>query len=103
MKKLSETTDQGPPEKITGYGGAAPVYLERGWVSPLPLEYRTKAPPEDGGYTGHDAKIPTVDQLGKWIDKYPNGNIALRLPPGVIGIDVDAYPKKSKDGKSVRA
>ena len=30
-----------------------------------------------------------------WIKRKPNGNIALRMPPNLIGIDVDAYGEKA--------
>jgi Bifunctional DNA primase/polymerase, N-terminal len=84
--------------QITGYGEAAPIYLERGWVSPLPLEYRTKAPLRDRYYTGHEGKIPTLDGIHQWMRDRPSDNLAIRMPSDVIGIDVDAY----KDKKGAR-
>ncbi len=31
----------------------------------------------------------------QWAELYPDGNIALRLPDGVVGIDVDHYGDKT--------
>lgn len=68
--------------------GDAGGYLDRGW-SPIPLPAGKKWPPPNGvtGWRGHyttaaDLHNPDWD----W-----SGNIAIRLPPGVVGIDVDAY------------
>ena len=38
-----------------------------------------------------------LEQVGRWIRSDPAGNIALRLPDGVIGIDLDLYDDPSKD------
>jgi len=61
-------------------------YIKAGW-HPLDLPERSKAPPPDGrtGYNGVDM---TLDQVvaAAWA-----GNIGLRMPPDVIGLDVDAY------------
>ena len=67
-------------------------YLEGGWY-PLPLPPNKKAPVPKG-YTGrHDP--PTAEQVKEWLDERPqSANIAIRVPDGLIGIDVDAYPGK---------
>lgn len=75
------------------YGAAARAYLTAGWPSVLPLPHAAKTPPP-GGYTGRDGAWPTTDQIDQWADTQPDGNLALRLPPDVIGIDVDAYNGK---------
>jgi hypothetical protein len=63
----------------------------KGWtVLPLPAQSK-KTPPV--GYTGEDAlEVDESLALGEWMESA--GNVALRLPDGVIGIDIDAY----KDG-----
>src|SRR5438876_11545889 len=74
----------------TGYGDAALAYLDAGWSSPLPLPPKRKhAVPE--GFTGHEGKIPSREQIAEWRREFPDGNLGLRLPDGWIGIDVDAY------------
>lgn len=78
----------------TPYASRATDYLFKGWDI-LPLPERSKfAPPT--GYTGMNAKdIDEEIALGEWMDTA--GNIALRLPSGVVGIDIDAY---KDDGKA---
>lgn len=72
----------------TPYASIATDYLFKGWDI-LPLPERSKfAPPK--GYTGLNAKdIDEEIALGEWMDTA--GNIGLRLPSGVVGIDIDAY------------
>lgn len=70
----------------------APLYYKAGWI-PLPLPARKKASPP----TGSTGKYPMPDakMLKTWFTEYnPRGNIAIRVPDDVIGIDVDAYDKK---------
>jgi putative DNA primase/helicase len=87
------------------YTAAASDYLEAGW-SPIPLPYKEKDPPPNKpvSFTGADGVYVTEEQLRAWLKpkarcsagnlSYPPGNIALRLPRTVIGIDVDAYGTK---------
>lgn len=90
------------------FGLAARAYLDAGW-SPIPLMPRDKFPPADG-YTGVNGKYVDELTLKRWAKSGANvsagklswivaqGNIALRLPPRVLGIDVDMY-----EGKAGRA
>lgn len=74
------------------YASAHDAYWAAGWRSVLPLPYRAKkSPPE--GYTGYQAIVPSFADVAAWAMDGPQ-NIALRLPPGVIGLDVDAYGGK---------
>lgn len=57
-----------------------------GW-SPLPLPAQRKGPPPEG-FTGYRGRRPTEAELDAWDW---SGNLAIRLPPDVVGIDVDAY------------
>lgn len=57
-----------------------------GW-SPLPLPPRAKAEPPKG-YTGYAGRYVTPEQVKRWTW---DGNIAIRLPPTVVGVDVDVY------------
>ena len=77
------------------YGSAARAYLAAGY-SPLPLPPGVKWPPPKG-WTGAGAPMAGLEQVRRWIRSDPAGNIALRLPDGVIGIDLDLYDDPSKD------
>jgi hypothetical protein len=75
---------------MTGpYGRAARRYLAAGW-SPLPLPARKKKEPPTG-WTGQAAPMASAADVEAWCEDHPGGNIAVRLPPTVVGIDVDAY------------
>ncbi|MBX6721648.1 MAG: bifunctional DNA primase/polymerase [Dactylosporangium sp.] len=73
-----------------GYGTAAPLYLAAGWVGVLPLPYGRKTPPPDG-FTGRHGVDPTLAEVRAWVRRFPGGNVALRLPPQVVGLDLDLY------------
>jgi hypothetical protein len=90
-RRSSEAVTQ-DPGKVYGYGSALELYLAAGWPSVLPLPVGKKAPPPDG-YTGrkHLDTWPTPDQHQRWSQQHPDGNVALRLPPNVVGLDVDAH------------
>jgi len=76
------------------YAQAFEAYLAAGWRGVLPLPARRKTPPPDG-YTGRVLTWPSVPDVYTWADgREGHGNIALRLPQHVIGIDVDAYDGK---------
>jgi hypothetical protein len=64
----------------------AVAYLGLGW-HPIELPAGAKAPPPEGrtGYGGSDLTEAEV-RAGEWA-----GNVGLRMPPDVIGLDVDAY------------
>jgi hypothetical protein len=81
---------------IALYARAAPIYRNHGWTSALPLPEHAKFPPPEG-YTGAAGVDPDDQQIAQWCEKAPDGNIALRLPDGIIGIDIDAYADKHGD------
>jgi P4 family phage/plasmid primase-like protien len=64
-----------------------------------------KKDPVADGFTGVNGKYVDAKQLDTWLGRrgrakagnlnYPPGNIALRLPKTVLGIDVDAYAGKA--------
>lgn len=77
------------------------MYHAAGWHGALPLGRvagRKYPPPE--GWTGHDAPYPSAADVAAWQESHADRNIGLRLPPGVIGLDVDAYPGK-RGGESL--
>jgi len=76
------------------FGEAATQYLAAGW-HPLYLPYRKKkAPPS--GYTGYTGDNATPEEIERWVGnpRIARGNICLRLPTDVLGIDVDTYDGK---------
>ncbi len=75
------------------YADAAELYWGTGWRGVLPLPPRRKADPPKG-HTGHDGLEPSYADVCAWAEDRPDSNIGLRLPDGVIGIDVDAYEGK---------
>lgn len=99
----------------TPYRAAARSYFEAGW-SPIPLPIGEKSPPpsqfagEAQMFTGVGGVYVTEKHLKVWLGikgraqagklSFAPGNIALRLPPGIIGIDVDAYGEK-KGGETL--
>lgn len=78
---------------MTGYGLSAAAYFEAGW-EPLPLKHGTKWPPPKG-FTGDDGASVSYADVHEWSEQMADGNIALRLPRGVIGIDVDGYKPRA--------
>lgn len=82
----------------TPYADAAEHYWSAGWTGILPIPYRSKTL-QKKGWTGHHGAWPSYPDIRAWLDNpHPDeggGNIALRLPHDVIGIDVDAYDGKN--------
>ena len=72
------------------YADGIEAYIAAGW-SAMPLPARRKAHPPTG-YTGAKGKYPDTYQMRRWAAEQPRGNIAVRAPPGVVGLDVDTYP-----------
>jgi hypothetical protein len=73
----------------TGYAGAAAAWTAAGWQGVLPLPHRSKTPPP-AGYTGQAGKWPDPATIDAWA-ALGAPNACLRLPDGVVGIDIDAY------------
>jgi hypothetical protein len=79
---------------VTPYRDAWEAYRSVGWVGILPLPPRRKTPPPEG-WTGHNGKWPSYPDLHAWADaREGRGNIGLRLPHDVVGLDVDNYGAK---------
>jgi putative DNA primase/helicase len=63
-------------------------------VLPIGRAPAKKYPPPSA-FTGHGKPDPSGADIETWIDGPEAAyNIGLRLPPGVLGLDVDAYPGK---------
>lgn len=77
------------------YATAAQTYWQSGWRGVLPLPARAKKDPPRG-FTGAGGVDPSFPDVYAWTEGREGiGNIALRLPIDVIGIDVDAYDGKA--------
>lgn len=74
------------------YADHAADAADRGY-DPLPLPPRAKTPPPKG-YTGARGASPTASQIVAWCAGKGDGNLALRLPRNVVGVDVDHYGDK---------
>jgi P4 family phage/plasmid primase-like protien len=81
-------------DTTVGYATAKDIYWDAGWPGILMLAPDTKYPPPTG-FTGHDGVDPSYPDMCSWAEQTPGGNLALRLPDTVIGIDVDAYGTKT--------
>lgn len=67
-------------------------YAQAGWPCILPVPARDKTPPPVG-FTGAEGRDTDPLTLVTWTGTHPHHSIALRMPDGVIGIDVDQYLK----------
>src|SRR6266700_78160 len=76
-----------------GYGDVVRLYRAAGWRGVLPLPPGQKKSPPDG-LTGRQGADPTDAQIEAWVTQHANGNVALRMPAGVVAIDVDNYGSK---------
>jgi len=67
-------------------------YAQAGWPCILPVPALDKFPPPVG-FTGADGRDTDPLQLVQWAGTHAEHSIALRMPDGVIGLDVDHYDK----------
>lgn len=79
------------------YAETAQLYVDAGWPVPFPLPVGRKHPPPDGttGQHGRDIEWTPGTEIDPWHDA--EGNYGLRMPDGVIGLDVDVYGDKHGD------
>ncbi len=66
---------------------AAAQYRTAGWTGTVPIPHGVKWPPPRG-FTGEDGAWPSSADIAAWQESGPQ-NIALRLPPNVVALDVD--------------
>lgn len=76
------------------YAEGAPLYVGRGWVTPLPLPFGAKFPPPEG-FTGDRGRAPSPGEVTAWSEDANPHNLGIRLPGNVIGVDVDDYLDKA--------
>lgn len=75
------------------YSGAAADYALAGWPCVIPVPPDAKFPPP-AGFTGAAGADTTTDDIVGWAGNgMGSWSIALRMPDGVVGIDVDDYVK----------
>lgn len=85
----------------TPYRDAAPGYRAAGWLGVIPVPFGTKklTGRKGAGWTGHAGAWPSPADVYAWCESDAadegGGNIILRLPADVIGLDVDAYADKA--------
>lgn len=77
---------------MSSYSEAALDYLAAGWTGVMPVPVETKFPPPSG-YTGTDGADTDEVTVRGWMSSNEPRSIALRMPVGMIGIDVDHYDK----------
>jgi hypothetical protein len=70
----------------------------QGWAGTLLLPHNKKSPPPTG-FTGHLGIDPDDEQVEAWCMQ--GGNLGVRLPQGVIGIDVDWYKPEGQASYSI--
>jgi Bifunctional DNA primase/polymerase, N-terminal len=88
-QRVTENSCRRPVTRI--FATSAPIYRRAGWAGTLPLPEREKSDPPKG-YTGREGTDPDDRLVADWsANGHGAGNIALRLPADVIGLDIDAY------------
>jgi hypothetical protein len=92
------TKGDGTGNGVRPYASSALIYQHAGWSGVLPLPPGKKEPPLKG-YTGWNGKDPSQQMIDMWCgetcgDYQGHSNIAIHLPDGVLGIDVDHYGDK---------
>lgn len=82
--------------RSTPYRDAAMAYWSVGWLGVLPAPYRAKQFAKGfEGWTGHRGQWPSFADIHAWVEgDEGRGNLALRMPPNIIGLDTDAYGGK---------
>lgn len=77
------------------YATGVAAYGTAGWTCILPVPRQDKYPPPQG-FTGEAGRDTDPMVLLDWAHTHAEDSVALRMPPGVIGIDVDQYAKAGK-------
>lgn len=78
------------------YADGVPVYVARGWDGMIPIRKGSKIPAMSDvtGYSGRQVTGDEALELSKK-KQYSYCNLGLRLPRGIVGVDVDDYGDKS--------
>lgn len=78
---------------VRPFADAHKLWREQGWQGTLILPAKKKDPPPTG-MTGHEGRWPTALEVAKWARDREPYNLAIRLPKGVCGLDVDAWKEQ---------
>lgn len=91
-------------EQVPVYAAACADYFRAGWPCVIPVPPEAKFPPPSG-FTGAGGKDTAPEDIAEWAERLPGYSIALRMPDGVIGLDVDEYVKggQAKHGAATLA
>lgn len=85
------------PEGATRpFADGAADYALAGWPAIIPVPVAGKWPPPVG-FTGDAGQDTDPAQIVTWVGTHRDHSIALRMPDGVIGLDVDHYLKGQVD------
>lgn len=75
------------------YAATAAQYLANGW-NPMPMCPADNKSTPPAGFTGYKGRAVTADDVTRWSTSKPDHHVGLRMPPDVIGIDIDHYGTK---------
>lgn len=78
---------------LLGYADVAHAYLRAGW-NPLPLDPANNKATPPTGFTGYRGRAVTAADVIRWAATKGAHHVGIRMPPGVVGIDVDQYGDK---------
>ena len=89
---------------MTSYTEASRLYRDLGWpeVAPSKPSPDSKQPAGAVHNVFGRGNTATHEQMDGWEQDFPDRNCLLKMPQGVIGIDIDHYWKKSSSGAWVR-
>lgn len=78
------------------YAEGVPVYAARGWDGMIPIRKGSKIPAMSD-VTGYSGRQVTANEAADLAQKkqYAYSNLGLRLPKGLVGVDIDDYEGKN--------
>lgn len=81
------------PQPPTGaFVVGAQRWFDRGW---MPLPVSAQRIPFVTGYHGKDRTNVTQQLLDKWMKQYPQADLAVVVPDGVVCLDIDTHDDKN--------
>lgn len=91
---LRRYTPEAVTKGITGraFKEGAQSWFNAGW-QPLPVN--NMRIPCVTGYHGKDRKLVSQELLDKWFKQYPEADLAVVVPEGVVVLDIDTHDEKN--------